>query len=274
MCVRVGVCLLWSSECHTGGPGGARRASTLCSHLARSYAQCIDVRRVHSHALPRLLLALTASCSLPPPSMRLFQLLASPPTSFSRAFIPNALPPPSAPPDDTSASSPPSAVTVPFFSVGGFVECPWYRRALCIADEFVRTQVERTERATFDAAATEQPSLPQHTRIQSVTLPRQQYRQYLLSLKQHLDLHDHYSCPIILRGTCTVTGTAQQHEVDYPLQHTSVSGGVTSSAVECECKADTLVGGYSEFERLLEEQYGFVATRCGRLAPGSPGGQC
>ena len=173
-------------------------------------------------------------------------------------------------------------MTVPFFSVGGFIECAWYRRAVCIADEFVRTQLEHAEQqpaaddsSSADRAAGEQQhEVPQHTRIQSVTLPRQLYRHYLLSLKQHIDLRDHYSCPVILQGHCTLTGTAQQHAADYPLQHASDAGGVTGSAVACECKAETLVGGYSDFERLLREQYGFVATRCGKLAAGNPGGQC
>ena len=214
--------------------------------------------------------------------MRLFQLLASPPTSLPAtplSSIPAVFPAPSPPSSAESAPQPSRTVSVPFFSIGGFQECSWYRRALCIADEFVRTQLEQTQQpndadATQSTRSSEQSALPQHTRVQSVTLPRQLYRHYLLSLKQHIELGDHYSCPVILQGSCTLTGTASQHAADYPLQHTSVGGGVTGSAVDCECMADTLVGGYGEFERLLKEQYGFVATRCGRLAPGSPGGQC
>lgn len=216
--------------------------------------------------------------------MRLFQLLASPLTTSSSSSyssssstsstLPTLLPPPSTPSDDEPTSSPPSSITVPFFSVAGFVECPWYRRAVCIADEFVRTQMEQSTGSSDAAVGPPHTSPPLHTRVQSVTLPRQLYRHYLLSLHQHIDLHDHYSCPIVLQGSCTLTGTPQQHAADYPLQHTSVDSRVTGSAVKCECRAEKLVGGYGEWERLLSEQYGFVATRCGRLAAGQAGGQC
>ena len=226
--------------------------------------------------------------------MRLFQLLAAVPTALSSSSLSSSTslaaassPSASILPAEKTPTEQTTSVTVPFFSVGGFVECPWYRRALCIADEFVKTQVEQaqhsidsdTTHSTADSQLLTPPSPPpppQHTRVQSVTLPRQLYRHYLMSLQKHIDLHDHYSCPIILQGTCTLTGTPDQHAADYPLQHggSGGSGEVTGSAVGCECKAEQLVGGYGDFERLLKEQYGFVAKRCGRLAPGSPDGRC
>ena len=151
--------------------------------------------------------------------MRLFQLLASSPTSLSTASsssIPGVFAPPTAPPSGETSPAPSATVSVPFFSIGGFAECSWYRRAICIADEFVRTQLEQPQQpndaeATHSTCSTEESALPQHTRVQSVTLPRQLYRHYLLSLKQHIELGDHYSCPVILRGSCTLTGTASQH---------------------------------------------------------------
>ena len=219
--------------------------------------------------------------------MRLFQLLASFPTSSSS---PSA----NSTGSDSSVSSTAAPVTVPFYSVGGFIECPWYRRAVCIADEFVRSQVERADQqqqltsiGTASSTASDQysshpASPPQHlTRVQSLTFPRQQFRPYLLALSKQLDLNDHYSCPVILQGTCTLAAdtTPEQRAADYPLHYGGNSGGggggaVTGSTVGAECRVERLVGGYAEFERVLKEQYGFVSTRCGKLARGSPEGRC
>jgi hypothetical protein len=176
---------------------------------------------------------------------------ASHPVSFVMAAADTAFPSPGS--SFSSSSSPSPTVlsaSVPFYSVAGFSECGWYRRAVCIAQDFLTTAEETT--AASSAASPSLPSPLPPPRIEAVTIPRQSFRLYLLQLmRESVDLGDHYSCPVVLSGSC----------------RTTAAGG-------SDCRVERLVGGYADFERLLRERYGFVSSRCGRPGNGAVAGQC
>ena len=171
---------------------------------------------------------------------------------------------------------------MPFFTVSGFTECGWYRRALCIAEDFL----SRAPPVPSPSSAADVSGPP--VRIEAVTLPRNAYRHYLLHLMQdeQIDLRDHFSCPIIIEGHCTITDSGDDSAAqgapsgEAAASAASVAAGVSSAAastgssgVSCVCRADRLVGGFSEWERLLRERYGFVSQRCGRV-PSHTGAGC
>ena len=142
--------------------------------------------------------------------------------------------------------------SVPFYSVAGFSECGWYRRAVCIAQDFLTTAAAEETTAAAPAAAPSLHSSLAPPRIEAVTIPRHSFRLYLLQLmRESVDLGDHYSCPVVLSGSCRPTA----------------AGG-------SDCRVERLVGGYADFERLLRERYGFVSSRCGRPGNGAVAGQC
>ena len=252
----------------------------------------ITIPPSHHHTIPLSsppsLRHTTASVS-PAHTQRLHTLLLSMPDQILPPPSPTSLSPFSSPHSHSYPPSSSSSLTIPFVTIGGFAECSWYRRALCIAEEFLHRPSTPTAFPTppsdhpLPLSPSSPPALPlpladPAVRIEAVTLPRQSFRHYLLHLmkEEQIDLGDHYSCPVILEGTCTLTPSPDdtpsettQHDMAGP---PTTSHSNASTAVSCECHATRLVGGYVEWERLLRERYGFVSQRCGRVQIGGAAG--
>lgn len=138
-------------------------------------------------------------------------------------------------------------VKVPFYSISGFNECQWYRRALCIGQDFVANQPDQP----FDMSNNQSDNQPM---VASHTFERSKFRDHLVSLKREdqVDIGDHFSCPLVLEGHCLVD------PVDLSIK---------------QCSTDRLIGGYTEFAKMLKQRYGFESTQCGKT-PSQYGGSC
>lgn len=144
--------------------------------------------------------------------------------------------------------SPPTHSHVPFFTISGFQECSWYRRALCVAQDYVQSQAG----AGSDSGGGGEGGRYTGPQMAAQTIDRQHFRHHLLSVRSSgIDIGDHYSCPLILEGQCRAAD----------------DGSVS------ECRPVSMVGGYSDFAKALQDRFGFVSQRCGKL-PTTVGGHC
>jgi hypothetical protein len=153
-------------------------------------------------------------------------------------------------------------VKVPFYSISGFQECQWYRRALCIGQDFVTNHpINRSD----DQSTTQIHESMGQALVASQTFDRSKFREHLVAFKQAanhsdeaVDIGDHFSCPLILEGHCVVEQSNNQSADNQPLIK--------------YCKSERLIGGYTEFAMMLKQRYGFVSTQCGKST--MHGGSC
>ncbi len=142
----------------------------------------------------------------------------------------------------------PAPATFTQFIVLGFPSCPWFHRASCIVGDLA---VSRDRRLKDQVEPSIQPS------------DRASYAELLEALAdRYPNAKGHSTCPAVLAVQCKRDPT---------------SAGVTVADAEYECDSGSFVGGYSEFEQLLKQRYGFTSKRCddlGRMMTGSAAAGC
>lgn len=146
----------------------------------------------------------------------------------------------------------------PFYSIRGYVSCPWYRQALCIAQEFI-DQHQQPETVITDADTSSSSSSSPTVQIDVHSMSPMSYTNHLSGLREQMEIQGHNSCPIILQGTCHYD---QQRAATSNSDAHSASTSASAAASMPQCSVQSYVGGYSEWARLLSQRYGFKPERC------------